>query len=194
MELEANTAYEVAGRGTYYTDATGRVTHVVTDYGPSRTPNPDLNHPAPDTTYVVNDRHVFVTDAKSRTVEVHAPHLERAEAPRSESIQRNVGRSAGPGYDGGHLIQNALGGGRERINIVPMLEELNRSGSTKYNSVPTSFYKFESELRSAIRDGKEVDLSLYVDYGGGGSAPVRFEAEYLIDGDAHEWEGSNVRE
>jgi len=193
VELEPSTAYEVSGRGTYYTDAAGRVTHVVTDYGPSRTPNPDLNHPAPNTTYVVNDKHVFVTDAKSRTVEVHAPHVERAEAPRSGSIQQSVGRSAGHGYDGGHLIQNALGGGRERINIVGMLEELNRSGSKKYTSTPTSFYKFESELRSAVQDGKDVDLSLYVEYRDGGRVPARFEAEYMIDGTAYEWEGSNVR-
>ena len=165
VELEPSTAYEVSGRGTYYTDAAGRVAHVITDYGPSRTPNPDLNHPAPNTTYVVNDKHVFVTDAKPRTVEVHAPHLERVEAPRSGSIQQSVGRSAGHGYDGGHFIQNALGGGLERINIAGMLEELNRSGTKKYPPVAQNYYHIEARLRSAIDGGSEVGESVYLKYG-----------------------------
>ncbi|GAA1485706.1 hypothetical protein GCM10009625_25100 [Brachybacterium fresconis] len=192
VELEANTAYEVAGRGTYYTDATGRVTHVVTDYGPSSTPNPDLNHPAPNTTYVVNDKHVFVTDAKSRTVEVHAPHLERAEAPRSGSIQQSVGRSAGPGYDGGHFIQNALGGGRERINIAGMLEELNRSGSRTYRPVAQNYYQIEARLRSAIDGGSEVGESVYLKYGES-DTPSRITIQYTIDGEAKRRVFQNVR-
>lgn len=192
VELGANTAYEVSGRGTYYTDATGRVTHVVTDYGPSRTPNPDLNHPAPNATYVVNDRHVFVTDAKSRTVEVHAPHLERVEAPRSGSIQQSVGQSAGPGYDGAHLIQNALGGGRERVNIVGMLEELNRSGSPKYRKIVENYYAMEADLRAAVDGGSDVSVDLYLEYGDS-SVPTELTAQYAIDGVVEREVFTNVR-
>ena len=179
--LEANTAYEVPDRGTYYTDGTGTVTHVETGYSPTKYPNPDLNHPAPNTTYVVDDRHVFVTDGKSRTVEVHVPDVEQAAARRSGHIQGEVGRAAGPGHDGAHLIQNALGGGRERINIVGMLEELNRSGSKKYGSIPNSYYRMEADLRAAVMDGKDVSLDLYVQYGDG-KTPVSIEAEYSVEG------------
>ncbi|WP_157773374.1 DNA/RNA non-specific endonuclease [Brachybacterium vulturis] len=179
--LEANTSYEVPGRGTYYTDGTGAVTHVETGYSPTKYPNPDLNPPAPNTTYVVDDRHVFVTDGKSRTVEVHVPDMEQAAARRSGHIQGEVGRAAGPGHDGGHLIQNALGGGRERINIVGMLEELNRPGSKEYGTAANPYYRMEAELRTAVKGGKDVSLDLYVQYGDG-KTPVSIEAEYSIEG------------
>ncbi|WP_165831826.1 DNA/RNA non-specific endonuclease [Brachybacterium endophyticum] len=178
---EPHTAYEVPDRGTYYTDGEGNVSHVVTDYGPSHTPNPDLNKPASNTTYVVNDRHVFVTDSKARTVEVHAPHLERAEAARSSHIQQNVGHASGPGYDGGHLLQNALGGGRERINIVGMLEEVNRSGSSKYAAPAENYYRLESELRTAALKGSDTSMDIYVRYSDG-STPTEFIVEYTVDG------------
>jgi len=165
----------------------------VTDYGPSRTPNPDLNHPAPNTTYVVNDKHVFVTDAKSRTVEVHAPHVERAEAPRSGSIQQSVGRSAGHGYDGGHLIQNALGGGRERINIVGMLEELNRSGSLKHRRIADNYYAMEAGLRKSMDDGKDISLDIHLKYDDG-KVPVRIAVQYEIDGILDRRVFTNVRQ
>ncbi|MFC5336905.1 DNA/RNA non-specific endonuclease [Leucobacter denitrificans] len=190
--LEPNTAYVVEGRGTYYTDASGTVTHVETDYGPNSAPNPDLNHPAPNTTYVVNDRHVFVTDALSRTVEVHVPRLELIpDTPRSSSIQRSVGQSAGPGHDGGHLIQNAAGGGRERINIVAMLEELNRSVSPE-NKLTENYYDFERLLRGALNDKSDVRLDLYVRYDED-TTPTRIDAEYSIDGEWFDERFDNVR-
>lgn len=165
---------------------------MVTDYGPRSTPNADLNNPAPDTTYVVGDRHVFVTDHKARTSEVHIPNLERGEAARSGTIQGSVGRAAGPGYDGGHLVSYAMGGGRERINIVAMLEELNRSGSRQYGSAPNSFYNFESTLLRKVDGGSDVSLDLYVNYGEG-RTPMSLKAEYVVDGVAEEWKGINVR-
>lgn len=192
VELEPNSAYDVAGRGTYYTDPTGRVNHVVTDYGPSSTPNADLNNPAPDTTYVVGDKHVFVTDHKARTSEVHIPNLERGDAARSGSIQSSVGRAAGPGHDGGHLIANAMGGGRERVNIVAMLEELNRSGSGQYGRASNSFYKFEKSLLTAADSGADVSLDLYVTYGES-RTPSKLQAEATIDGNPLDWKGNNVR-
>lgn len=192
VELQANTAYEVPGRGVYYTDGTGVVTHVETGYSPTKFPNPDLNHPAPNTTYVVDDRHVFVTDEKARTVEVHVTHLEQHDVRRSGHIQSEVGKAAGSGHDGAHLIQNVLGGGRERINIVGMLEELNRSGSKKYGSVPNSYYRMEAELLGAVKDGKAVSLDLHVRYADS-DVPRSIQARYEIDGKLGRRTFSNVR-
>jgi len=115
-----------------------------------------------------------------------------ADTPRSSHIQGEVGREAGPGHDGGHLVQNAAGGGRERINIVAMLEELNRSGSSKYGSVPNSYYKFEGMLRDAVDDGSDVRLDLYVDYDTT-RTPTGIEAEYVIDGELKRKVFENVR-
>ena len=190
--MEPNTAYEVSGRGTYYTDSNGTVTHVETSYGSKRTPNPDLNNPAPNVTYVVNDRHVFVTDGLSRTIEVHVPQLELiADTPRSSHIQGEVGRAGGPGHDGGHLVMNAAGGGRERINIVAMLEELNRSVAPG-NKLTDNYYDFERLLRDKLVDGSDVSLDLYVDYDTT-DTPTKIFAEYVVDGVPDDKEFVNVR-
>lgn len=191
--LEPNIAYEVEGRGTYFTDENATLHYVDTAYGDSAHPNPDLNHPAPDVTFTVSDRHVFVTDHDSRTIEAHDPHMARRDAPRSGHIQTQVGRLGGRGYDGGHLIANYAGGGRERVNIVAMLQELNRSGSPEYGSIPNSFYQLESGLRDAVDAGREVTFSLYVDYANDGPVPTTITVEYSIDGEPFEREFENVR-
>jgi hypothetical protein len=46
-------------------------------------------------------------------------------ADRSESVQSRIGREGGPDFEGGHLPSNNMGGG-ESINIVAMLEKMNR--------------------------------------------------------------------
>ncbi|TQL70291.1 TrbL/VirB6 plasmid conjugal transfer protein [Nocardioides albertanoniae] len=191
--LESNTAYEVPGRGTYYTDGEGRLLYAETAYGDASRPNPDLNSPAPNVTYAVSDRHVFITDTGSRTIEAHDPHMVRRDTPRSGHIQADVGKKGGPGYDGGHLIANYAGGGRERVNIVAMLQELNRPGSPEYGSIPNNFYKLESNLRDAVDRGHDVSFSLYVDYDDDGPVPTTITVEYSIDGVADEKEFENVR-
>lgn len=52
-DLNPNTAYEVPGRGTYYTDANGRVSIVVESHDGSIAP--ELDHPASGVLYVEND-------------------------------------------------------------------------------------------------------------------------------------------
>lgn len=191
---EPNTAYEVEGRGTFYTDDFGRVVHGVTDYGDRQYPNPDLNAPEPGMTYVVGDRHVFITDEQGRTITATDPQPSPAPAHRSQTIQQSVGSEAGEGYDGGHLIMHAHGGGRERINIVAQLAEMNRSGTLKYGSLPNSFYKFERFLNEEVNRGKDVYLTLYVDYEDDETkTPDLITAEYKVDGQVRRRRFPNVR-
>lgn len=182
--LEPHTAYVVPGRGTYYTDTDPKVEHVETDFGRKGNLNWDLNYPAPNTTYVVGDRFRYVTDDETRTVDASDVQVRRAKAPRSESIQSSVGTAAGPGYDGGHLHQNAHGGGAERINIVAQLQEMNRSGSREFGTIPNNFYQFESELRSLVEQGRNVSVDLHVRYpqDSNSRTPVRITAEFSVDG------------
>lgn len=121
--------------------------------------NPDLNHPKPNVTYVVDDKHVFVTGHRARMVEVHIPGAQPGEARRFAHMQRAAGKLGGEESDGAHLIQNALGDGRERINIVPMLEELNRSGSKKCGRVAGNYFEFR--VRSSSSDLQGVKRSLF---------------------------------
>jgi hypothetical protein len=175
-DLDPNTVYVVEGRGTFTTNADGRVVHVETTYGGNGSLNPDLINPRPDATYVVNDHHVFVTDAEARTVEVHVEGLTIEDAYRSDSIQSRIGDLGGDGYDGGHLLSNATGGGAEDINVVAMLAEINRGSGD-------SFFNLENKLRSLISGDPPaaVDLHIYPEYGAG-QVPSRFSVEYSIDG------------
>ncbi|GAA1863351.1 hypothetical protein GCM10009751_21500 [Myceligenerans crystallogenes] len=184
--LEPNTAYEVTDRGTFYTDGSGRVVHVETGYGRTGDLNHDLIEPQPDATYVVGDDHVFRTDGQGRTVEAHATDLGFGEADRSSSIQQRIGDQGGDGYDGGHLIGNQFGGGPEDINLVPMLEEINRgSGDT--------FYATEMRLREALEGDppSDVELHVYPGYGDDGPVPSTIAVEYSIDGESERKEFDN---
>lgn len=184
LQLEPNTAYEVPGRGTYYTNDAAELTHVETAFGTKGNLNWDLNYPAPNVTYVVSDRFRYDTDDETRTVKANDVQAARGDAPRSESIQATVGNAAGDGYDGGHLHQNAHAGGAERINIVAMLEELNRSGSQEFGSIPNSFYAFEARLRGLVNQGRNVSVDLKIEYqrNSPNRTPRRIRADYTIDG------------
>lgn len=184
LALEPNTAYEVPGRGVYYTSDAAELTHVETAFGTKGNLNWDLNYPAPNVTYVVSDRFRYDTDDETRTVKANDVQAARGDAPRSESIQSAVGKAAGAGYDGGHLHQNAHAGGAERINIVAMLEELNRSGSQEFGSIPNSFYAFEARLRGLVSQGRNVSVDLKIEYqrNSPSRTPRRIRADYTIDG------------
>ncbi|MDQ3405182.1 MAG: TNT domain-containing protein [Actinomycetota bacterium] len=64
--LDPNTAYQVDGRGTYYTDHRGMITHADLVAPNTRDgANPDVDRPAPDTTYRVDvdgAEHRYTTD------------------------------------------------------------------------------------------------------------------------------------
>lgn len=184
MTLEPNTAYMVPGRGTYYTGDQAEVSYVETDFGTKGNLNWDLNYPASGVTYVVGDRFVYMTDPETRTSRAIDVQSVRGAADRSESIQSSVGKAGGKGYDGGHLHQNAHAGGAERINIVAMLQELNRSGTTEFGSIPNSFYAFETELRAMVDVGRNVSVDLHVRYPKDSTdrTPTMIRAVYTVDG------------
>jgi len=71
--LNANSEYHVPGRGTYYTDGTGTITHADLEVSNTRDgikaggadQNPDASYPAPRTTYRIDvdgAEHVYTTD------------------------------------------------------------------------------------------------------------------------------------
>ncbi|MBF4635568.1 DNA/RNA non-specific endonuclease [Agreia pratensis] len=106
------------------------------------------------------------------------------DAPRSGWIQSQIARLGGLRFEGGHLISNATAGGRESINIVAMLRDVNRGSGT-------SFGNLETMLREAVR-GREgvppahVSLEIYPHYPPGGKVPDLIEVQYKIDDS--EWE------
>ncbi|WP_188668777.1 DNA/RNA non-specific endonuclease [Tersicoccus solisilvae] len=184
--LEPSTAYEVPGRGTFYTNGEGRVHYVETDYGTKGNLNPDLMDPAPDTTYVVGDNHVFQTDGSSRTVLAHVDDLFRGDAYRSSSVTGRVGREGGIGYEGGHLLGKAFGGGTEDINLVAMLRDVNRGSGH-------SFGNLEGDLRRLLDETPRptIEVNVRPRFSGDGDVPQLIRAEYRINGG--EWQRARFR-
>lgn len=183
QQLEPDAVYEVEGRGRFHTDATGRITHVETQYGSRGALNADLMRPVPDTTYVVDGRHVYVTDSQGRTILAQADQLELRDVDRSPSVQQTVGHRGGEGYEGGHLISNATGGGAEYVNNVPMLESVNRGAGDSFGNLESALRRMVDpsrtdppasvflQVRPQFRDGDVPDL-LAVRYTINGGEPV----------------------
>ncbi|MCL2849283.1 MAG: hypothetical protein FWE61_04475, partial [Micrococcales bacterium] len=113
-DLAPNAVYHVKGRGEFYTDGTGKVTHVKTTWATDpKLPNPDLMDPQGGVTYVVTPRvtnpvpglnydQVLVVSPDRLTVQWHAEHLAPGEAPRNTTLQSRAGGSDSA-YEGGHL-------------------------------------------------------------------------------------------
>jgi len=208
--LAPDTVYQVEGRGRFYTDADGTVVRVETTSGGGAGVNPDLNRPLPSIEYVVNGDTVFRTDDLARTVEMDARGLTATGGTRSGSIQGSVGaegRAQYPGtdpatgrpydYEGGHLRGTQFDGPRERVNYVPMLEEVNNARSQLIDPVSgRNFGTLENDLASIIRTDPDVvvDFKVRPVYEGDSRVPVRIEVEYRIDGgDKIEEEFINVK-
>lgn len=198
--LEPNTAYDVTGRGTFFTDDDGKLTHIDTEYGEKGSLNPDLNSPVPSATFVVSNIHVFRTDPHSRTVEANDPHFALRDATRSEHVQGVVGRSGGPSYQGGHLLQKASGGGPDRINIIAMLAELNESVAAGPAKLTDNFYDMEKQLRRWVStyadDGNpayDIALKLVPRYEGDQKVPSKIHAVMTVNGKRRERTFTNVR-
>ncbi|MEU4767759.1 DNA/RNA non-specific endonuclease [Actinosynnema sp. NPDC023794] len=87
------------------------------------------------------------------------------------------------GWDGGHLFGTQFDGPGEYINMVPMLESLNRhqGGSHFVSNYRALEDKFVSILRSSDPPPK-LSVSVAVDYPPGGKAPNKITVEYRVDG------------
>ena len=186
-DLEPNRCYEVEGRGTFFTNAQGRIVHVVADYGPKGAPNPDLNDPVRDATYVIDDRHVFLTDELGRTREALVERLERHPMHRDRGLQEAVAREADGPYDGGHVLARASGGGPEKINLFAQL----RSENQFQKGATDNFYQLEKGLRTLVTPRPsanglervpEVSYRFVAQFSGDSRVPNGYKIEYSIDG------------
>ena len=82
-----------------------------------------------------------------------------------------------PRDDKGHVIALELGGADNPGNIVPMNAELNRFGDYRI---------CEREVKQAVLEGKEVKISIEMEYEGVSSRPTLFHYTYEIDGEITE--------
>lgn len=190
----------VRGRGACFTDASGTVTHVdaIAKSDVNKALNWDLHHPAPNTVYRVNGA-LYETDWAGRTRRVHIEHVGFDQRGPEGSTTAKVGALGDPvdaqgtrvrhWYQGGHIHSSESGGIIENINIVPMLEELNKG-----NGTGLMFRDFEELVKRLEREnpGQNVSVSIDLKYddviqSGAGldrRVPTRFTAIPHVGGEA----------
>ena len=76
-----------------------------------------------------------------------------------------------PGDHGGHLIAKIFGGSGELDNLVAMDKIVNTS---KYRKV-------ENQWQKALKEGKEVQVTIDIVYDGANKRPIKFNVNYVID-------------
>ncbi|WP_250234182.1 DNA/RNA non-specific endonuclease [Bifidobacterium longum] len=139
-----STCFDVAQRGQFYTDESGKLFKVCTHYGVKDKPNPDMQKEAysaiPNVEFDIHPNseqegkgisftHIFKTNSCGsvetvETPDVHFPSIKGHRQPFND-YQRTIMRELDH-TDRGHLISSQLGGGMEDINLVPMTDASNR--------------------------------------------------------------------
>ncbi|MDQ3989326.1 MAG: DNA/RNA non-specific endonuclease [Actinomycetota bacterium] len=180
--LLPNTEYVVDGRGRFFTNEHGVITHLETSSGAKGAWNPELERPLPNATYVVDGRYVYETDGLGRTEHMHTDELgydDRVDTDdrRNQSGQSDVGGRGGDRYDGGHLAGTKFLGPGERINLIPMLSDINRGAGDTFNAL-------EREWRSILARNPDAEISVDIRprYLDDDRVPDRVVVQYSIDG------------
>ncbi|EOW4654480.1 DNA/RNA non-specific endonuclease [Proteus mirabilis] len=134
--------------------------------------NKQLNKPEPNTIYQVDGNKTYKTDSQGRVETVEAK-LSLNSNDRNTYQQCKVGKCGVAGDKGGHLIATIFTGPGEKLNIVPMNSNLNRS----------EWKKMENSWVKALKDNKEVDVKIEPIYSGNSERPVKFNVRYTIEGE-----------
>ncbi|NMC40889.1 MAG: hypothetical protein GYA43_06920 [Bacteroidales bacterium] len=144
---------------------------VVTSSGGKGNWNKDLNNPQPNTVYKVDDNKIFKTDSQGRTESVESS-LSWSKNDRNTYQQCKTGKCGVDGDEGGHLIASIFNGPGEKLNLVPMDGNLNKS----------LWKQMENDWARALKDGKQVNVKIEPVYKGDSLRPDSFNVTYSIDG------------
>lgn len=122
----------------------------------------------PNNTYEINGVK-YETDDKGRIIRAEAT-VEINNAPRSSLNNRKVG-GLESGDDKGHIIAHVLGGSDYEGNLVAQDSKLNRG---EYKSM-------ELSAKRAREEGKEVKMTVEIEYEGDSKRPKSFTVTLEID-------------
>lgn len=138
--------------------------------------NQELNKPAPNTHYNVDDRFHYNTDNNSRVGHAHAD-LDASSAAERNGYQQRIagGPDRLPGDQGGHIFGSQFGGPGEAINLTAMRDTLNSVGNREY-------YNLENDWRSYITEGKKVSVDVEITYPGDSRRPEMYSVRTYVDG------------
>lgn len=147
--------------------------HVSTESGGSGGWNQELNKPAPNTYYNVDDRFQYTTDGLHRSTDAHGT-LELGNPGERNGYQQGIagGPDRLPDDHGGHIFGTQFGGPGEAINITAMQDKLNLMG----------YAGLENEWKSLLQQGHKVDVDVRISYPGDSMRPSRYAVDTIVDG------------
>ena len=137
----------------------------------------ELNRPEPNRVYIVDDRHLFVTDDSTRVTHAETT-LDTTPGDRNTYQQGKAGGAYRLELDqGGHLVATQFGGPGERINLVAMDRALNGAGKDNW-------YAMENSWRDRLQANPDtrIDVTIDIDYPGASTRPDQFRVQYSVDG------------
>lgn len=155
------------------------LTHIDIDSGGTGAWNYELNHPAPNTHYTVDNRFEYTTDRLGRSTEMEATLSIDNPADRN-TYQQGIAGGADrlPGDHGGHIFGSQFGGPGEAINLTAMRDTLNAIG-------PRDYYVLESEWKSLLQQGHTVEVKVDIDYPGDSRRPDFYAVKTYVDGNLY---------
>ncbi|MDO3045261.1 Alpha/beta hydrolase of uncharacterised function (DUF1023) [Mycobacteroides abscessus subsp. abscessus] len=151
--------------------------HVSTESGGPGGWNQELNKPAPNTHYNVDDRFQYTTDEQRRVGHAEMTYDHGAEPGDRNGHQQRIagGPDRLPGDQGGHIFGTQFGGPGEAINITAMRDTLNQVGARDY-------YNLEAQWRQLAEQGGQVQVKVDIAYPGDSLRPESYTVETYVDG------------
>ena len=147
-----------------------KIVTIETESGSKGSWNELLNNPEPNTRYIVDGNKIYDTDHLGRVVRVEAT-LKLDTLDRNTYQQLKAGKQGIDGDEGGHLIASILNGSGEKINLLPMNSNLNRS----------LWKKLENGWAKLLQEGKTVKVEIKPVYQDTDIRPTKFNVSYSID-------------
>jgi len=89
---------------------------------------------------------------------------------RNKYQQCKAGKCGIDGDEGGHLIASIFGGPGEKLNLVPMNDNLNKG----------EWKKMENDWAEALAKDTKVKVNIVPKYNGSSPRPSSFDVEYRI--------------
>ena len=159
-------------------EASGLKVHVL-DSGSKGDWNTVLNNPAPNSTYIVDGKFTFTTNADGVVVEASArldqvfagPEIKEWRNEYNQSIAGGPERIQGVDH-GGHIWGAQFGGPGERLNLFAQL------GSDNVGN----YLKMENEWAQLVREGSVIDATVRFQVEPGTVRPTGYKMEYSVDG------------
>lgn len=151
--------------------------HVDLESGGKGSWNSELNNPAPNTHYSVDDRFSYTTDGSGRVGHAEMTYDHGHPPADRNGYQQRIagGEDRLPGDHGGHIFGSQFGGPGEAINLTAMRDSLNAVGTRDY-------YNLESQWRQFAEQGSQVRVNVDLTYPGGSMRPNSYTVETFVDG------------